>query len=104
MNRAGDFQQICNRTEGILMSISTYIASPENLPNVVELLTRTRSAVEVIVYEKMKARGVKVRMRRAGIASDCIANFLRDRGSVTLETLFRMYAIAIKSETEEISA
>lgn len=83
------------------MSVNAYLSQPENLPDAVEILTRIRPAVEFVVSEKMKIRGVKVKLRRAGIGSDRIANFLRDHSCVTLDTLFRIYNMIIKIEREE---
>jgi hypothetical protein len=101
MDRERDFQHICSHTEDTIVAVSHYLSRPENIPDAVELLTRSRSAVEVIVFEKMKKRGVKFQLRRAGIGSDCIANFLRDHSCVTLETLFRIYTLINKIEAEE---
>jgi hypothetical protein len=101
MDRERDFQHICSHTEDTIVAVSHYLSRPENIPDAVELLTRSRSAVEVIVFEKMKKRGVKFQLRRAGIGSDCIANFVKDNSSVTIETLFKMYSILVKLEAEE---
>jgi hypothetical protein len=101
MDRERDFQHICSHTEDTIVAVSHYLSRPENIPDAVELLTRSRSAVEVIVFEKMKKRGVKFQLRRAGIGSDRIANFVKDNSSVTIETLFKMYSILVKLEAEE---
>jgi hypothetical protein len=98
---AEKFKLLCKDLEKMLIRINNYIESPENLPDIVELLTRIRPAVETVLHEKMKKRGVKVRMRRAGIDSERIATFLRDKDKTTLEVLFRMYSTLNQIEREE---
>jgi hypothetical protein len=99
--RAAEFALLTRNLEKSLMSVSAYLSQPENLPDAVDLLTRIRPAVETVLHEKMKKRGVKVRMRRAGIDSERIATFLRDKDKTTLEVLFRMYSTLNQIEREE---